>query len=359
MPLYNPPSKPGGSTTDVQYNNSGVFGGDGNLTWDGTNFDVIGNQNFTGASGSDANLSITAGGATNAAFVSMNTNNTAFMGLSGWDNIGGNLMWRMGNSGDSTGFFLYTNAGGSGGGSTNKALSIDFSQNSQFFGTLSMNSHQINNVTDPTSAQDAATKNYVDSGATTLTNKTLSDVFMGYDFRSLSATPRSITLLASTKFEADRLVEIASGSSLQIPSTSSLEITAYTTALNPPKSAIIATSETTASASYTDLATVGPTATVTIGPSGNALVFIGANMANNTGNDLSYISFAVSGASTVAASDQYAIIYQAYTANALNVDVAPFLVTGLAAGTNEFTAKYKTSAGTGTYGNRIINVIPL
>lgn len=61
----------------------------------------------------------------------------------------------------------------------------------------------------------------------TLTNKTLSDVFMGSTFQSLSATPRSIVLLASTKFEIDKVLEIGSSFSLEIPATSSLEITAY------------------------------------------------------------------------------------------------------------------------------------
>lgn len=36
---------------------------------------------------------------------------------------------------------------------------------------LNMNSHQVNNVTDPTSAQDAATKNYVDNATAGLTSK--------------------------------------------------------------------------------------------------------------------------------------------------------------------------------------------
>ncbi|MBI3358540.1 MAG: hypothetical protein HY037_02980 [Nitrospirae bacterium] len=38
---------------------------------------------------------------------------------------------------------------------------------------------------------------------------------------------------------------------------------------------------------------------------------------------------------------------------------ATFYVTGLTAGSNTFTAKYKTSAGTATFVNRNIVVIPL
>lgn len=43
-------------------------------------------------------------------------------------------------------------------------------------GPLNMNTHQIHNVTDPTSAQDAATKNYVDTAGTAFANKTLSNL---------------------------------------------------------------------------------------------------------------------------------------------------------------------------------------
>lgn len=131
LPFSSAPSTPGGSTNSIQINRSSGFYGDSNLTWDGSMFV------FQAAAGNDANLAIYAGAPSNASFVSMYTNNTGFMGLSGWDNVGGNLLWRMGNSGD-TGFNIYTNAGGSGGGSTVKALSIDFSQNTTFNGNVSL-----------------------------------------------------------------------------------------------------------------------------------------------------------------------------------------------------------------------------
>ena len=63
----------------------------------------------------------------------------------------------------------------------------------------------------------------------------------------------------------------------------------------------VATSQTTTSTSYTDLATTGPAVTVTTGA--RALVFYGAEMENTTSTALSAASVAVSGATTDAASD--------------------------------------------------------
>lgn len=65
------------------------------------------------------------------------------------------------------------------------------------------------------------------TGAQTATNKILSDVFMGNTFQSLSATKRSITLLASTNFLVDDHLEIGASFSLTIPATSNLEIRVY------------------------------------------------------------------------------------------------------------------------------------
>lgn len=41
-------ASPGGSNTQIQYNNSGAFGGSSNLTWDGTNFRTAGNARIEG-----------------------------------------------------------------------------------------------------------------------------------------------------------------------------------------------------------------------------------------------------------------------------------------------------------------------
>ena len=87
-------------------------------------------------------------------------------------------------------------------------------------------------------------------------------------------------------------------------------------ALAGAKSAIVATSETTTSSSFTDLATPGPAVTVTIGASGMALVVVTAALANNTINDYP--------------------------------------------GSTTFTAKYEIiTGGTATFADREISVIPL
>lgn len=106
--------------------------------------------------------------------------------------------------------------------------------------------------------------------------------------------------------------------------------------------------ETTASATYTDLATVGPAATATIGPSGRAFVTLTAAIHSDPGGP-GYMSFAVSGATTLAATDNTSLLLYDGSTNPLFVEVsasARFLVTGLTPGSNTFTAKYRAASAT-------------
>lgn len=130
---------------------------------------------------------------------------------------------------------------------------------------------------------------------------------------------------------------------------------------NGAASASVTTSQTTTSTSYTDLATVGPAVTVTIGANGLALVTFMAYIqhavaSGNTG----WVSFAMSGANTLAASDSYALMYQTWTANAFHQGGVSFMLTGLNPGSTTFTLKYRgSSANTTTYKNRRLSVTPL
>lgn len=115
----------------------------------------------------------------------------------------------------------------------------------------------------------------------------------------------------------------------------------------------VATEQTTTSASFTDLATVGPEVTVTTGT--KALVTISC-YSRNSGASAQNASFAVSGATTVAASDTVGTFGTGTT----NIwQSRTYLITGLTAGSNTFTMKYNTGGGTATFGRRHINVIDL
>lgn len=122
-----------------------------------------------------------------------------------------------------------------------------------------------------------------------------------------------------------------------------------------PQMDAISTSETTTSASYTDLTTIGPTVTVTSGT--NALVLITSNMSSNTANIGCFVGLDISGSTTLAASDSRAIIHTSATANAALCAsmVALYSVT---AGSNAYTLKYRTSSGTATFQYRRVNVLP-
>ena len=122
--------------------------------------------------------------------------------------------------------------------------------------------------------------------------------------------------------------------------------------------ATVATSQTTTSATYTDLATAGPAVTVTTGT--KAFVITSARISGSALGFDSYQSYAVSGATTVAASDTVAVMHGAFRINTSLRASAGQMITGLTAGSNTFTCKYRVdSSSTGTFLDRNITVIDM
>ena len=122
--------------------------------------------------------------------------------------------------------------------------------------------------------------------------------------------------------------------------------------------ASVLTFQTTTSLSYVDLATSGPACTVTTGT--KALVIFGCNATNTSnGNAANRMDFAVSGATTRAATDDTAFLNTSGTINFQTQASRAITITGLTAGSNTFTAKYITNSGTAQFGNRFITVIDL
>lgn len=120
----------------------------------------------------------------------------------------------------------------------------------------------------------------------------------------------------------------------------------------------IATDQGTTSATYTDLATVGPSVTVTVGTSGILLVGVGCSTNNNAqGED--YMSYAFSGANTLAASDANAFEAVSFVGGAKNSGSRTILHTGLTPGSTVITAKYRRNTSTGNFSNRHLFAIPL
>lgn len=123
-------------------------------------------------------------------------------------------------------------------------------------------------------------------------------------------------------------------------------------------SATTSASESTTSSTYTDLTTTGPeVASITTGT--RALVFISADLTNNTLGGKAFMSVTVSGATTDAASDAQAVHFQAYGSNATARVGVLLPYTGLTPGSQTFTAKYRAATGTAGFSNRRITVVAL
>jgi hypothetical protein len=120
------------------------------------------------------------------------------------------------------------------------------------------------------------------------------------------------------------------------------------------ESAEVVTNETTTSTTYADLATSGPAVTLTTGV--KAMIIITGQGEINAADAQSFISYAVTGASSVAAADENCLVFTSatsndpYRASAVNHQT-------LTAGSNTITLKYRVSASTGTFRRRQLIVI--
>jgi hypothetical protein len=122
-----------------------------------------------------------------------------------------------------------------------------------------------------------------------------------------------------------------------------------------PLNAAIATTETTASTTFTDLATTGPT--VTTGTGVFALVIITARMSVATAGAVSYAAVDISGATSSGAADARAFQYESGAANDF-IRASQAYIASLTAGTNTFKMQYHVNTGTGTFRDRNLTIVP-
>jgi hypothetical protein len=116
--------------------------------------------------------------------------------------------------------------------------------------------------------------------------------------------------------------------------------------------AIVTAQQTGTATGYGNLATVGPTVTVTTGPS--ALVFTSAQL-ENSGNGSTWASYGITGATTDAITDERAIFNQSGSTFGGRFGVTTWQ--SLTPGSNTFLMQYRVSSGTGTYDDRSLIVM--
>lgn len=124
-----------------------------------------------------------------------------------------------------------------------------------------------------------------------------------------------------------------------------------------PQSASVATEETHSSASFGDLATSGPAVTLDTGTS--ALVTISCTAKHSGLGVLIRMGWAVSGATTLAASDTYAAAVTSPVAGYYFQMSRTVLYSSLTAGSNTFTAKYYGGSATASFLRRDITVVAI
>lgn len=119
---------------------------------------------------------------------------------------------------------------------------------------------------------------------------------------------------------------------------------------------IVVASVNTSSTTYANLSnSPGPEVTVETGNS--AIVILGAFMEHlSLTSAYNRMSFDVSGATTISASDRYSLASQSEFSMVASYST---MLTDLSPGMNTFTAKYRVTSATGNFANRRMIVIPL
>lgn len=171
------------------------------------------------------------------------------------------------------------------------------------------------------------------------------DPGLTYDKNSdtLTATAiRATQLTGSLTKLSDGTSYLVAGTNITLTTGSSGAVTvAASVASSPITGSYIEAGGSTSTAVYADLATVGPT--VTVNTNTSVVCYISAAVYPTTSAGNAFISFAVSGATTVAASDDNSVwTTTAYAFNTMRLATA-VVITGLTPGSNTFTMKYKTS----------------
>jgi hypothetical protein len=124
-----------------------------------------------------------------------------------------------------------------------------------------------------------------------------------------------------------------------------------------PALARVDTSESTTSATYVDLATVGPTVTLKTGR--EAIIFYSAMASSANADAAAIYSFEIVG--DLNEDGGHRIIYDGKGAGGLSRGYGIYHTTGLEPGTNTFRMKYRSGSGgvSATFSNRQIAVFPL
>jgi hypothetical protein len=192
---------------------------------------------------------------------------------------------------------------------------------------------------------DASTAaNSIQVGGAVLTNVPIIDTFDALNLRAGDVI--GLFTFGSSWFVLGRITVPGLGNSN--PNAISDRTQSYT----------IETSEATATTSFIDLATPGPTVDVTVPASGaRVLVMLTAQISGAAafGGEM---SFTVTGASSIGAASTRALAFQAAGAGKLGATFIARLtdLDGLVGGVNQFTAKYRAVSGTATFAQRNLTV---
>lgn len=178
-----------------------------------------------------------------------------------------------------------------------------------------------------------------------------------------SASPTVPTVTSnSTQYELALAYVYVAATVTTITAANVTDQRGYHRPISKATRAIVQTTETSTSTSYTRLATTTDEVTLTVPASGIVFITAKARSANN-GVNYNYLAISMSGANTLTAANAetagyYAQETQMSGSNYSMIQLS-FVYTGLTPGRTTFSMNYKTSASTCSFGERIISVIPL